>query len=283
MKIVRILGGLGNQMFQYAFYKALEKKESKVLADLSLFKDYELHNGFELDKVFGVDIKKASQFTVDLYDTQNRKWLFRKLRKLLKLKNTYKEEANEFVFDPTFLTDPSPRLYYGYWQNEGYFKDSDIRSEFVFKNPLTGKNNYTFKQIAESQSISIHVRRGDYVDHPLLGSLCNVTYYQDAISLMNSKISNPSYFVFSNDIEWCKKNLPLNKATYIDWNTGRDSYIDMQLMSTCKHQIIANSSFSWWGAWLNNNPKKIVIAPKKWISTQESSISNILPDTWISI
>lgn len=283
MKIVRILGGLGNQMFQYAFYKALEKRHPKVSADLTLFEDYNLHNGFELNDVFGIDVKEATRFTTNLYDTANRKWLFRKLRRFLNLKNTYKEEVNEFLFDPAFLSDTEPRLYYGYWQNEQYFSDINIRNDFKFKRPLSEKNQQVLNLIKNSQSVSIHVRRGDYVNHPLLGNICDLDYYQSAISLMNSKTSDPSYFIFSNDIEWCKTNLSLNEATYIDWNTGKDSYIDMQLMSACKHQIIANSSFSWWGAWLNQNPDKIIIAPDKWINGEKYNDSEIVPKTWIKI
>lgn len=283
MKIVRILGGLGNQMFQYAFYKALEKRHKKVLADLTLFKDYELHNGFELNDVFGIDLREAPQFIINLYDTPNKKWLFRKLRRIINLKNTYKEEIHEFLFDPSFLSDPKPRLYYGYWQNEQYFEDIDIRNDFKFKSPLSEKNQQILNRIENTQSVSIHIRRGDYVNHPLLGNICELPYYQAAISLMDSKLKNPSYFIFSNDITWCKTHLSLEKATYIDWNTAKDSYIDMQLMSACKHQIIANSSFSWWGAWLNQNPNKIVIAPDKWINGEKFNNSEIVPKTWIKI
>lgn len=283
MKIVRILGGLGNQMFQYAFYKALQNQNKRVLADVSLFNDYKAHNGFELEDIFDLKVNKASQFTIDLYYTPNRKWYLRKLRRLLNLKNTYQEEANEFAFDKTYLSDLKPYLYFGYWQNEGYFKNIDLSKDFVFKNPLSAKNQQILEQIKECTSISIHVRRGDYLNHPQLGNLCNLDYYSAAIKLMQSKFEQATFFIFSNDIVWCKEHLQIENAIYIDWNNGRDSYIDMQLMSHCYHHIIANSSFSWWAAWLNTNPDKIVIAPRKWVNSQTVPVSQIIPESWTSI
>ncbi len=124
---------------------------------------------------------------------------------------------------------------------------------------------------------------GDYVNHPIHGGICTMDYYQQAIDIMKSKIVNPKFFIFSNDIEWCHSHLKLADAVYITGNKGENSYRDMQLMSMCKHNIIANSSFSWWGAWLNNNPDKIVIAPAKWFNDPKINTRDLIPDDWIKI
>jgi len=283
MKIVRFTGGLGNQMFQYAFYKSLKKNNQKVLADLSPFEGHECHNGFELNHVFGIELNKASKFIIDLYYTPNRKWLFRKLRRLLIMKNTHKEELNEFIFDESFFTDRKSQIYSGYWQHERYLKDIDIREDFVFKKPLSTQNQQLKEKIEQTSSVSIHVRRGDYINHPLLGNICDLQYYHSAIELIQSKVDNPVYYIFSNDIHWCKESLRLKNAIYIDWNTGNNSSIDLQLMSLCKHQIIANSSFSWWAAWLNTNINKIIIAPQIWINGEKFRNIDIVPKSWIKI
>lgn len=283
MKIVQIIGGLGNQMFQYACYKALEKDFTEVKADLNGFKTYKVHNGFEIENIFDIKLNKISSFSSELHTSKS--WLFRKIRRLLNLKGSYKEETNLFSFDPDMFSNPKNKYYSGYWQNEKYFiaAEKEIRQAFQFKLPADQKNQETLKQIREKNSISIHVRRGDYIKDPLLGGLCDQTYYQKAIQLITSKTTSIQFFIFSDDIDWCKQNLPVEGAEFVSWNKGDSSYIDMQLMSTCKHHIIANSSFSWWGAWLNENPDKIVIGPKKWMNNTSFDTSTLLPATWIKL
>ncbi|TKC55812.1 alpha-1,2-fucosyltransferase [Pedobacter hiemivivus] len=286
MKIVKFLGGLGNQMFQYAFYRALSKRHKTVKADLSGYSNYPLHNGFELEKIFNLDLKKASPFIIKLYDPTVRTWYIRKLRKILLLEKAYKAEKDPFLFDEEKLKDKGPKLYWGYWQNQKYFIDieQELRANFQFKNEVSKTNENFLQQILRSNSISVHIRRGDYVGHESLGGLCDLAYYREAITIMRAKIKTPSFFIFSDDMEWCRKNLPLpENTTLIEGNNGLNSYIDMQLMSNCKHNIIANSSFSWWAAWLNQNPDKIVIAPKKWINDDNYNDSDIIPKTWLKI
>lgn len=285
MKIIKLLGGLGNQMFQYAFYLSMANRHKNVKADINSFKNYELHNGFELEKIFGIKINKASNFMVKVFDPANNTWKYRKLRRFFGAKNALLDEPNEFVFDQEILNNNKSLMYRGYWQNEGYFSDitDKIRSAFTFKKPLQDENLSISNLIKDTESISIHIRRGDYVGHSLLGGICDLNYYQKAISLIRSKVSEPIFFIFSNDIEWCKTNLSLPEANYISWNKDANSYIDMQLMSLCKHNIIANSSFSWWGAWLNKNENKIVIAPKRWINDSSYDDSDICPKSWIRL
>ena len=285
MKIVRFLGGLGNQMFQYAFYKSLEKKFGSVKADLTEFDGYGLHNGFELERIFPIRLDKASPFWVKLYDPRHRSWLHRKLRRMTGLKQAFYEEKALFQYDSSPFKDKGSRLYWGYWQNERYFSDvaGMLREDFKFKLPLNEKNALVLQQIQSCNSVSIHVRRGDYLHNELLGGICDQAYYRRAIETMLEKINDPEFFVFSNEIDWCQSNLNLPKAHFISWNHGDQSYIDMQLMSHCKHHIIANSSFSWWSAWLNSYSEKIVISPLRWTNDPAHSPSDIIPSQWISL
>lgn len=285
MKIIRFLGGLGNQMFQYACYKALQNKFSNVKADLSSFKSEQYHNGYELEKIFGIKVDEASDFMTNIYNIQNRKWIYRKIRRAFNLKKSYHEEKLNFTYDHDMFSDSKSGYYYGFWQNEEYFIEvsKEIRNDFEFK-PLGDQQNIQIlEKINNTNSVSIHVRRGDYVDHPSFGGICEKDYYQDSIQYIKSKTSSPKFFVFSNDIDWCIKNLDIEDAEFISWNSGTDSYIDLQLMGACKHNIIANSSFSWWGAWLNKNSNKIVIGPKKWLNDNNYDTSTILPKDWIRL
>jgi hypothetical protein len=274
MVIVQIIGGLGNQMFQYAFYKSLQDKGIKVYADLSDFEQYTLHNGYELERIFNLKVKKPSKFLLNLFRPNQSKWIFRKLKRILNLKKAYRVEENEFCFDASFLSNKN-HYYSGYWQSEGYFLNIADKIRYDFKFPeIPGTENQTvLQQIINTESVAIHVRRGDYLKNSLLGGICDLGYYDQAILSINSKIKDAQFFVFSDEMAWCRQNLNLKNATYIDWNKGSNSYLDMQLMSNCKHNIIANSSFSWWGAWLNNNKAKIVVAPKKWINDSSSTLA----------
>ena len=285
MKIVKILGGLGNQMFQYAFYLALRKNFGTVKISTVSFEDYTLHNGFELERIFNINTNYASGLMSKIYDPTFKEWHIRKLRRMLGLKKAYYEEKKLFEFDKQILSENvNNRLYWGYWQNENYFVDiaDEIVDAFKFRSPLSAKNRVISEEIDRSNSVAIHVRRGDYLTNELLGGLCTLDYYVQAIHVIEEQIPNATYFIFSNDIDWCKAHLNLPKASVINWNTGSESYVDMQLMSACKHQIIANSSFSWWAAWLNSYPEKIVIAPKIWANGIDNN-EDVCPKNWLRI
>ena len=284
MKIVRFLGGLGNQMFQYAFYKSLERRFGSVAADLSAFDHYDLHNGFELEEVFPIALNKAHPFLIKLYDPSHRKWHLRKCRRLLGLKNAYYEEREFFQYDASIFKDKQKRLYWGYWQNEQYFHQvaPELREDFRFKLPLDEKNRSIDDQIRAGNSVGIHVRRGDYLHDELLGGICDQAYYQRAIDIILKKTRNPEFFVFSNDIAWCQSNFDLPNMHFVSGNHGDKSYVDMQLMSHCKHHIIANSSFSWWSAWLNPDADN-TIAPAKWTNNPVHAEFDITPKKWLKI
>lgn len=285
MKIVKFLGGLGNQMFQYAFYLALIKRGYNVKADLVDFEHYDLHNGFELEDIFNLKLQKATDFERNLYLPNNRKWIWRKLRRLVGTRNVYWEENPKFQFNPQTLEDKRPRYYWGYWQHKGYLDlvEEELRQHLKFP-PFDDQKN----QIQESlivnhpNAVAVHVRHGDYIGHPNFGGICTEDYYLQSIAYMMEKIDNPLFIFFSNDIEWCRQHFGDINAHFVGWNTGRDSFKDMQLMSLCKHFIIANSSFSWWGSWLSIHPSKIVVSPKKWGNKLENTMGLILP-TFVTI
>lgn len=274
MIIVKVTGGLGNQMFQYALYKSLKIKGNDVRLDpTSYYNVKKEHNGYELEKVFDIHPNNAKQSEIDKFDENNINILRRIKRKLLgDTKFIY--DTNEYVFNENLYKLKNSYLN-GYWQSINYFKDieSELREDFTFKNELDIKNLEILNEIENSNSVSIHIRRGDYMspqNFKIYGNIATEEYYKESIRIIEEKIENPTFFVFSNDMEWVKENIKINsKAFYIDINSGDDSYKDMQLMSNCKHNIIANSSFSWWGAWLNENKNKIVIAPKKWINRED--------------
>jgi len=291
MKLVHMQGGLGNQMFQYAFGKAIQAQ-----LDVGLFfitddyDKYQVHNGFELNKIFNLNLPIAtktilkSEFGV-IGNLNLLRFLIKlKIRKIFNLR-IYVERSIEFKHN---LFNNEKCYLIGYWQSEKYFKGivDEIRKGFKFAIHLNETNSKLSEEIARCNAISLHVRRGDYKGSkisPSIHSLQDSEYYNSAIDLICKKQASPVFFVFSDDINWAKENIRFpGKHFFIEHNIGADSYIDMQLMSLCKHHIIANSSFSWWGAWLNDRIEKTVIAPKKWF-VDGRSIKDLLPDNWIQL
>lgn len=277
MKIVRIIGGLGNQMFQYALYLALKHRfpGENIFVDCSLFKSYKVHNGLELDRVFGVDLPQAKfldlwKVTVPAYNYT----LARILRKILPQRPTECYEAADYTYNEHVFTR-GDRYYNGYWQNFRYFIDIRdlLQATYQFSVLFDKPNKDLISYLSQSdKSVSIHVRRGDYLKAPNYAGLCGLDYYTKSISHVKAKIKNPVFFIFSDDIEWCKEHiLPLigdSEYQIVDWNRGTESFRDIQLMSLCRNNIIANSSFSWWAAFLNRNKDAIVCAPAKWTNTK---------------
>ena len=285
MVISQIIGGLGNQMFQYAAARALAlSHEQPLLLDLAVFGDYKLHNGFELDRVFMIDSVVAK--TTDLLavlkwrsPTVVRKVLKRSLFEHLNGPNLAIEPGPNYW--PRLQTMGSPLYMMGYWQSERYFlmQENIIRTDFCFRHALDGRNAALAAEIAERQSVSVHLRRGDYLSDRIM-DVCSMDYYRGSAIYMEERIGHPAYFVFSDDADWVRSHVDfLPGATFIDHNKGPDSYQDMQLMSLCKHHIIANSSFSWWGAWLNPSAEKIVVAPRTWFRDGRDD-SDLVPSQW---
>lgn len=287
MIIIKVMGGLGNQMFQYSFYKQLKSQIKDAKLDLSVFENCNLHNGYELNKIFNVDEDIASKDEImKLSEDYSNNQIFRRIkRKFFGIKRTHYVQRDFGYNKLDFIGNMNDLYLEGYWQSEKYFSDVKdvIVKEFTFKNKLTNKNKEIVKLIKDSNSISVHIRRGDYIFNPeaskIYSGICNLEYYKNALDIIKNNVSKPQFLVFSDDMDWVKNNLSLESCVYVDWNKNQESYIDMQLMSLCKHNIIANSTFSWWGAWLNSNENKIVIAPKKWFNTNANT-TDLIPESW---
>jgi len=292
MVISQILGGLGNQMFQYAAGRAASLALGcPLLLDLRGFRSYKLHNGFEIDRVFCAPINLVAEDDVRhllgwrAYDLPLR--ILRRVESsLLRGKNLVIEP--HFNYWGGFSKVKKPSYLMGYWQSEKYFADYEevIRSDFSFKGSLESENLKISTHIQSSNSVSLHVRRGDYVTHASTSKIlntCSVDYYQHAIQYIAERVKSPYFYIFSDNIQWVRENINIPfPAEYIDRNHGSNSFIDMQLMSICKHHIIANSSFSWWGAWLSRNKDQIVIAPHKWFRNGLND-SDLIPQRWIRL
>lgn len=278
MKIVSIIGGLGNQMFQVAFAIALKKKspDDEILIDTQKFrypfiKSFNgvnfYHNGYEVDNFFpnaSLPIASSRQIAKVSYYLPNY-LLNRVVRKILPKRKSEYKQSNSYTFSPEVFNILEDCYYEGYWQHFKYYIDVRDTLLYSFQFPTPNKKNSEVATIMKTvPSIGIHVRRGDYVNNRGFGGVCSLEYYLRALKLVDVELET-HFFVFSNDIEWCEENLrPIMKnVTYIDWNQGKNSPWDMFLMSQCKQLIIANSSFSWWGAFLNQQASKIV-APKTW-------------------
>ena len=164
----------------------------------------------------------------------------------------------------------------GYWQSEKYFADirDDLLKKFVFPESKNIKNREVLGDITRDESVSIHIRRGDYLNsqenYDLFGGVCSLEYYKRGIEYFRQHYKEAVFYVFSDDIDWARNNLKAAEFVFVDWNNGKEDYYDMYLMSQCKHNIIANSSFSWWGAWLNSNRDKQVVSPSRWFNKYQS-------------
>jgi len=290
MIIQKIVWWLWNQMFQYAFIKALSlKNKVDFRLDTSLFRYYKLWP-YELE-IFDIEKKYVKKNEIPFYvwlNSSNKyiNTLFRWIELFLKKVNIKHFTEKQFNFNKNFFNITSWYIEW-YFQSEKYFKEyeQEIRKDFNFIIKPSKKNIDIIKIIENSNSVSLHIRRWDYLlnKNSYIWFLW-LEYYKKAIEIIKEKIEKPTFFIFSDDINWVKENLNINdNIYYIDWNKWKNSYEDMRLMSLCKHNIIANSTFSWWGAWLNKNKDKIVIAPKKWFNSDIRDYSDIIPEKWIKI
>lgn len=291
MIITQLNGGLGNQLFQYAIARKLAiDNNTNVLLDVSLYDTYKLRN-FSLEP-FSFNQEKANEFQLKIFNegkinSRIEHFFYKIIRKVYKPVSII-ETTLEFQHSVAELKYSNVYLQ-GYWQSEKYFIDirKQLLEDFKIKNSLSGINLELSEKIIKSNSISVHIRRGDYVTnvHNLsVHGICGLDYYEKGIEYLTKNVSNPELFVFSDDMEWVRENLKVNiPITYVDNNDALTDYEDLRLMSQCKHNIIANSSFSWWGAWLNTNINKLVIAPKNWFVDQSLNAKDIIPTSWIKM
>jgi hypothetical protein len=292
MIIANIIGGLGNQMFQYAFGYAIAKKNQDILKlDISEFESYNLRK-YELDK-YQITGKFASIEEIKklkyVYKTSALGKLLQHLsRKPVLLAETYYKEPYSH-FDKK-LFDVQGDLYFeGYWQSEKYFLEyrNELLELFTLKEDAHNQCRKYKQKIISTESIGLHVRRGDYITNAHTNSVhgtCDTEYYRKAVFFMKSMTSNPHFFIFSDDIAWAKANLNfIDQISFVEFEYGITDHEEMYLMSQCNHNIIANSSFSWWGAWLNRHPDKIVISPKRWFADESRNTSDLIPASWVRL
>jgi len=298
MKIICLFNGLGNQMSQYAFYLSQAENQKVLYSTYYMRRRIKDHNGYELYKLFNIPDQR--HFLLDLFIRFIRKleifenkphtnkfvlFVF-KILNIIGIKII--KERKDYCFDKNnLLPCKGIGIYIGGWHSEKYFKTKEqlIRNTFQFDQSLLNRLSSKYlEKIMSENSISVHIRRGDFLSayhSKIYGNVCSLSYYNKAIKLITDKIANPSFYVFSNDISWIKENLTIPNPTYVEHNTNEDSWQDMYLMSQCKHHIIANSTFSWWGAWLGENKNKMVVAPDRFVSTKETP--DIFPEEWIKI
>ena len=293
MKLVAATGGLGNQMFEYAFMVRLSKEHKA-----RLFHPYHDHSeqyghaGFQLDDIFNLrPIDQKCDFGVYLFGVfwHVMRLLPKKMRPIMMRLTGFKEVKVDlnFVFYPeVFSSLHNNELFMGTWQSERYFEgaEKEVKKAFTFKEELLNEKSRQLKHDIENcNAVSLHVRRDDYLSTVYaegFGGICTIAYYQKAITYMKKNTHIPKFYVFSDDICWCRENLDIGEAVFVDWNHGDESWQDMYLMSRCHHNIVANSTFSWWGAWLNSNPDKIVIAPDRWWNGLND---DVVPDAWVKL
>ena len=266
MKIITFQGGLGNQMFQYVFYLWLKSKHNNIFGYYPK-KGFKGHNGLEIDIVFeNIRLPKSNIFIVFIV------YVIKLLKKL-----GYNSISTMECFSDKKI------LFEDYWQDITF----DNGVNFVFKvDKLNTLNKRTLLTINKVNSVSIHVRRGDYLLNKyskIYSGICDIEYYKKAIMYIKDNVEEPFFYIFSDDPEWVKKNFLIDNSLVVDWNVGELSFIDLFLISQCKHNIIANSTFSWWGAYMNNYEKKIVISPNRWFASDEYNNPSIFPNKWIRI
>lgn len=287
MIITQLNGGLGNQMFQYAVGRNLA-----VLHNTSLLLDTSLLNKGSFLKTYRTYSLGVYNINAEIADIKTMKNIARQKSIIFKPLNIFSKQKIRLIREQgfefqmiTFKPDENVCLN-GYWQSEKYFKDIRdlLLMEFNPKNEISGKNKFYADLICSVNSVSMHIRRGDYISNPITNKVhgfLGIDYYKKAMELIESKINKPVYFILSDDIDWCKESIKTHHELYfIDHNNENEAHEDLRLMSLCQHNVIANSSFSWWGAWLNKNPEKIVIAPKRWFKDFTKITIDLFPEKW---
>jgi hypothetical protein len=283
MIIVKLGGGLGNQLFQYACGRRLALKNNDILKlDIEAYSEknprlYGLRH-FNVAENFASPVEiKNLRLPYGFASRCIRSFRARILRKF------------NIGFDPKILELKDDVYLEGFWKNESYFLDINetIREEFTPREPFSpAAQDASSMIISEICPVSIHVRRGDYVSvarSARYHGVCSQEYYRDALIYLSMRTKISRLFIFSDDIEWVKKNMTFDFPFTFVSNESIPDYEELLLMSYCKHNIIANSTFSWWAAWLNNNSNKIIIAPKRWLAKTGNDYYGEIPSKWIKM
>lgn len=289
MLIVKIQGGLGNQLFQYAFASQLAMRSKTGFKLDVTFYEKNPSRKYELCH-FGITGPIASVEEINAFKTPASFGLILLKNKILQKKKRVVTESG-LRFNPSYLKPVKSGIINGYWQSEKYFMDiaEKIKTEFTLLYPPTGENLSLLQAIKSGNSISVHVRRGDYDSDSSANQIhgtCSIDYYHKAAELIAQQVQNPIFYIFSDDMAWVRNYLKFKyQVCYVEINDSHTAFEDLRLMQHCHHHIIANSTFSWWGAWLNPKKNKIVVAPKRWFNDEEMErqATDILPDNWIRL
>ena len=298
MIVIRLMGGLGNQLFQYAAGRRLAQvRQVPLKLDLSYYnqsenmgpdstlRSYSLcHFNIKEQWVSPEELGRFPYVWQRLLPAR----LFEAIQKRLPagMRSFYSQAGIGFESEVFDLGD---HVYLsGYWQSWRYFCDIQdiIRNEFSLREPLHPESQMLAQEIGAKTSVALHIRRGDYVTNPIIHQvhgICSLDYYRKAINLFIEQVPNPHFYVFSDEPAWAAQNLMIDcPVTYMNRNGIERDYEDLYLMSLCQHFIIANSSFSWWAAWLSSNLNKIVVAPQKWFAERADPV-DLLPEKWLRI
>jgi hypothetical protein len=291
MIVTNLIGGLGNQMFQYAAGLALAHRYGVPLRlDLRTLSRYRLHHGYQLDQIFKGDFRHASK--LDLLRVLGTRALSSSPIGYDVAPHFRNTRPGKIIRQPTQNYWPgielSGRNSYlsGYWQSEKYFADvrDMVKSAFTFREAPTGQNLELTRQMEASNSVSVHIRLGDYrtnAETARFHGLCGPEYYARAVNFIREQILDARFFVFSDEPDLARQLLPQEAPLHIiSGNMGPQSYRDMLLMACCRHHIIANSTFSWWGAWLAEHTEQIVVAPREWFAGSDEPMNDIYLPNW---
>lgn len=284
MIIIELNGGLGNQLFQYACARHIA---TKLNTDLKI-DPYGLARANETGNIyrpFSLQQFKIAASIATPDEVKRLKYPFGICSKAWRFVS--RRILRNFIvhWNPNVLKAHDNTYLSGYFQSERYFEDiSDtVRKELQLAHPLSPEASVFADMIEhdERPPISLHVRRGDYVTHPDFGGIADEAYYARAIAMIRSKVPDAHFYIFSDDIPWCKENIDIADAVFV--SSTLPDYETLHLMSRCNHHIIANSTFSWWGAWCNARTDKIVIAPTRWSNMHEAWYHDIIPSQWIRV
>jgi hypothetical protein len=297
MIVSKLTGGLGNQMFQYACGRSVA---ARFGASLALDAANVASSTPAAPRRYSLDVFNiaapviAPEELALLMNPPALSFAAQLWTRLRRGRSTpvilRRIVESQFHFDPSFLAAAGDNVYLdGYWQSEKYFQDQAelIRQDFTLVSKLEASlRRDLFKQVEQCESVSVHIRRGDYAAHAETNQfhgLCSPEYYQRSSEYLAAQVENPVFFLFSDDPDWVQENLHLSHPTIQVSNGLLQDYEELCLMSRCRHHIIANSSFSWWGAWLNPRSNKIVCAPKRWFADESINTSDLIPEGWLRL
>ncbi len=297
MVIVKIFQGIGNQLFQYAYGRALSMRTGNAFKmDISYYINYaELTQyGFTYKREYGLnnfniveDVATAEEVhSAQTVDGSNRisYYLNRKINERAPYYRKKHVKEIDTVFDPNLLKVKDGSYIEGYYTSEKYFKEyrGQILKEFTLKKQVSEQNAEVIKRMQNTESVCISIRRTNFLSNPL-HNVCTEQYYNDGLKAMNDLVKNMRVFIFSDDNEWVLNNFHIPYEHEFVTHNYPDFYEDLRLMTNCKHHVIPNSTFSWWGAWLSQHPDKKIIAPHRWLNSETIDYSTVIPEDWIKI